>query len=92
MIRFIFITAIVLVAIICTPAALAPGVNSADLIVALAPFAVVVVVALTRGPWVTSDAQYDPAEVDAERDRARARAAARLIAEDEAAGRSRLIH
>lgn len=46
--RFVLAAAVVLVAILVTPAALTPGVNSADLILLLAPFVLVGIVARRR--------------------------------------------
>lgn len=46
--RFLAVATVVIVAGLCTPAAVVPGFSSADVIVLVAPFAVVFVVASSR--------------------------------------------
>jgi hypothetical protein len=47
-VRFLLVATVVIVAAFCTPAAIAPGLNSADAIVFAAPLALVVIVARPR--------------------------------------------
>jgi hypothetical protein len=46
--RFLLVATVVIVAALCTPAAVVPGFNAADAIVLAAPFALVVIVARPR--------------------------------------------
>ncbi len=66
MIRAMVATCIIVVAVICTPAALVPVINSADFVVAAAPVALVAVL-WPRRPKPPARASDSPSPVHARR-------------------------
>ena len=59
-VRFLLATAVVLLAVLCAPYSLSPGINGADLVVWAAPVALVGIVARPRAPKTLVESASTP--------------------------------